>query len=452
MDYKYKVGFARIDITPKEPIPLGGYGNPTKRISRATRDNLFLSCYALTDQNNTTVLLMNFDGIVCPFEFSDFAKEEICKLYGIPEENVHLAATHSHSTPDTRAGENAAVNKYNEDFKRSILLCAGEALNDRTPAKILVGEACGEGLNFVRHYKANPPDGSEFYFGDNMNDHLITSSDIVQKYSTHATKINNTVYLLKFERENAKDLIIANWRAHATLTSGIQKFDLSADFPGETRKFVEENTDCFFTYFQGDCGNGNAKTRINDERITEDCTALSKILAERIIKGLGNLEPVKEENIKADKKVITVNVNHLQDSLVDKAKEVWDYFVSTGSRPKGNELGRKYGFHSIYHAAAVRRKSGEPQTLRLALNAFTIGNIAFITCPNEIFDTTITNVRNNCGYDRLFMFGYCDGNMGYVPTKQAFEYGCYEADNSSYAPGTAEQIGETFLQMLKDLK
>ena len=29
-----KIGYARIDITPTEPVPLAGYGNTSRRISQ----------------------------------------------------------------------------------------------------------------------------------------------------------------------------------------------------------------------------------------------------------------------------------------------------------------------------------------------------------------------------------------------------------------------------------
>lgn len=449
---KFQAGFGRIDVTSNAALPLGGYGNPDVRKARAVRNKLFLSCYAITDQNGETALIMNLDTCVTVEYLVKRAIKDIGEKYGIPANRIFLTSTHTHSAPDPRSVENSDLVYYIDNIvEPNLVVCAGLALDDLAPAKIFIGDIEAEGLNFVRHYRADPQNGEAFYFGDNFNNHLETS-EIVQKYTTHATKADPTLHLLKFEREGTKDLIIANWRAHATLTGGINKYDLSSDFPGETRKIVEERTGCYFTYFQGAAGNINAKTRIDSERITEDCTAYSNIFADTVIKGLENLKPLESKPFKFIAKTVTVDVNHLQDNLADKAKEVWDFFKSSGSRAKANELGRKYGFNSIYHAAAVRRKKDEPQTRTIPINAFTIGELGFITAPNELFDTTSVHIEERAPYEKVITLGYCNGSMGYVPTEAAYEYGCYEADNSSYAPGTAEKLEEAFVDMLNKLK
>ena len=60
--YDLYAGFARADITPEAPVPLAGYGNTEKRISRNVLDPLYVDALALTDAQGNTVLLMNWDG------------------------------------------------------------------------------------------------------------------------------------------------------------------------------------------------------------------------------------------------------------------------------------------------------------------------------------------------------------------------------------------------------
>ena len=44
----------------------------------------------------------------------------------------------------------------------------------------------------------------------------------------------------------------------------------------------------------------------------------------------------------------------------------------------------------------------------------------------------------------------CSG--GYVPDREAFEYGCYEADRTQLQPGSAEELADRYVEMLKELK
>ena len=44
------------------------------------------------------------------------------------------------------------------------------------------------------------------------------------------------------------------------------------------------------------------------------------------------------------------------------------------------------------------------------------------------------------------------GSDGYIPSQEAFDYGCYESYVSKVAPGTGEELVEEYLKMLSNLK
>ena len=49
MNQGYLVGYARVDMTPQQPIPLKGYGNTIRRVSGPVLDPLYATCVAITD-------------------------------------------------------------------------------------------------------------------------------------------------------------------------------------------------------------------------------------------------------------------------------------------------------------------------------------------------------------------------------------------------------------------
>ena len=63
MENILKVGYARMEITPDDPINLGGYGNDAVRISEEVRDPLYATCIAFTDGTGNTVLLFTTDAL-----------------------------------------------------------------------------------------------------------------------------------------------------------------------------------------------------------------------------------------------------------------------------------------------------------------------------------------------------------------------------------------------------
>ena len=74
------------------------------------------------------------------------------------------------------------------------------------------------------------------------------------------------------------------------------------------------------------------------------------------------------------------------------------------------------------------------------------GIAVVINALREITQIEIDDLRP------YFPSGYTNGQMGYMPTLEAWRYTCYESDTTGYAPGTAELIAHTQLEMLKELK
>ena len=61
-------------------------------------------------------------------------------------------------------------------------------------------------------------------------------------------------------------------------------------------------------------------------------------------------------------------------------------------------------------------------------------------------------MKDNSPFTRTFIVGYSyPSYSGYIPTEEAYANGGYEADNSNFAPGTAEAIVDSYLGMLNDM-
>ena len=58
---EFLVGFGRVDITPREPLPLMGYGNTMRRISANVLDPLYATCVAVSDGEGGLVLVLGVD-------------------------------------------------------------------------------------------------------------------------------------------------------------------------------------------------------------------------------------------------------------------------------------------------------------------------------------------------------------------------------------------------------
>ncbi len=436
----YRVGYARADITPTEPVPLMGYGNTFRRISGPVLDPLYCTCVAIGDETGNPVLMLSIDSTVP--NYMGYIREEVSKATGVPEEQIVINVTHTHSAPDMDA-KHPGVEVYRNLYKPRCVEAAVHAYQDMQPAELSYGSIETEGLNFVRHYRMDDGSFGGDNFGDWTNHHAVAN----------ATEVDPTMHLLKFKRENASDVLVMSWRAHASITGGSTKPDVSADFIGSVRSYLEELTGCKFAYWQGCAGNVNPRSRIPEQDCTRDYVEFGKLLGDFAIQGLKNLQKQEYAPIKFEKYVFPGRVNHTQDHLVEKAEEIKKYYTETSDWTGAKEMGAPYGIRTPFLAGGIIKRSKMAQTWDITLTGFSLNDdLAVIGSCHEMFDSIGQYVEDHSPFKNTVSLGYTNGQIGYMPTAYAWLYTCYESDTTRFAPGVAEDIAYEQLQLLKRLK
>jgi len=435
-----QVGFGRKKITPQVPVPLGGYGNSSRRISQNVLSDIYTTCVAFTGEDGTTVLLYHNDLGNCASTVFPAARQTIADAVGLPVEHVMLCCTHTHSAPDLHSDLPSIV-QFRPWLVEQFIAAAQDALADRKNATMSIAFTKTKSLNFVRHYIMN--DGS--YVGDNFG----TTEG--KTYVSHTTQADPEMRLIKFTREGGKDILLCNWQTHPHRTGGGKKFDLSADIVGAMRDIMEEKTDCLFAYYSGGSGNINPSSRIKEENITADYLEQGQAMAEYALNALDKLSPVNNGSVQ----ILPVNyagpVNHTQDHLLDIAKEIQKVWKETADGKLCRQMGAPHGIHSPYHANAIVIKSQLPETKNIPMFAFSIGDVAFIMAPCEMFDTNAKYIRDFSPFKMTFIVTYANEAVSYIPSSYAYIHGCYGADNGRFAPGTGEILANKYLSMLNQL-
>ncbi len=442
----YQVGYARVDITPMESVPLAGFGRTSQRMSRCVRDPLYASCFAITDENNETVILMSVDLQRGSKREADMLRAAAQERYGIPEDHVMFAGTHTHAGPDAFNEAEPSIQRYYKLLDEKLPLCMGLALADRREAQMFVGEIEAHRMNFVKHYCYTTAEGEVKYFGDNFG------TQVLDETTRHATEADPTVHIVKFVRQGCKDLVLINFRAHGLLCSDSKKYDISADLMGGIRTAFEEKTDALITYFQGAAGNMNPYSRIDSENITKDCVVYGQIFADMVIRGLKDMRPMEAAPIQTKQVILDEPSNRPDAESLKYAQAVVDKWNETGDYNLSIQEGAAIGIRSPYQANAILKREELPEIYSLELNAITLGDVAIVTAPNELFDTLSVYVEDHAPFGKVLTFGYCNDYRGYIPSKFGFEYTCYESDCCRFCPGIGEKIRDTFLEMLREMK
>jgi len=451
MSVQIKAGFSRVDITPEFSVPLGGYGDEERRMSRVNLDPLYATCVALSDGENK-VLFFHLDLTGCKSEVANFCKAEIEKKHGIPQQNVFFTVTHPHSAPALN-NEMECITKYiNEVLQPGILAAVEPALEDLEEAELHIGTGKTDGLNYVRRYLLS--DGS--YGGDNFGD--FKKNSIIG----HETEADPTMQVVRWKRTTKKDIVMVNWQAHPHRTGGFRKFELSSDVIEHFRLAVEKSGKYLFAYYQGCSGNLNTHSRLATENTyrTPDfydgdnkaykthgkCLAMTCF---DIVEN--NMRKVKTDKIRTVEKVFEAPVNHAWDCRVEDAKRVNDLWKA-GQSDEARALALELGFNSVYHCGAVITRSKMPETLSYKIYAASIGDFAFVASPNELYDTTGIYLKNSSPFELTFVCGYTNAHgFGYMPTVKAFAHGGYGCDTCRFPSGTAERLADEMLGLLVGL-
>ena len=433
----FRVGYGKENITPDGPVGMGGYGKSDQRISTGVLSYLYVTCIAITDADDNTILIYGMD--LCGCGDATKFRPNISDATGVPVDNIMVSASHTHSAPDygvNTGHQGAALNK----LKNGLIKAAETALEDRKEAKMYGGSIETEGMNFVRHYLMN--DGT--YAGDNFGS---TASG----YKQHVHRADPMLQLVKFVREGDKDIYLTNFQTHPHQTGGSGKFDLSADIVGEYRLNMEKELGCEVLYFSGGGGNINSRSRIAEENTTADFREWGKKMAKYAQQV--EFTELATGKVQASQTEFEGSINHNDDAaaaICSDLRNKWNNGEITYAQVR--EIGLTYGLdlNSPYHAGAIASRASMGNYSSFTIWAFSFGDVGFVAAPYEMFDTNGTFIKENSPFAMTVIATLSNQSNGYFPSQFAFDVsGGYECDTTKYVPGTAEKLANTYLDMLE---
>ena len=431
----FMVGYSKVNITPSQPTLLSGYGNDD-RYHTEVLDYLYLTCVAMTDAEDNTILFVSLDLCSIDAKTVSTLRTRVNNVTGVPGENIMISVSHTHSAPTGSAISSILLSAIEQ--------ASQEAMADRKEAEMYIGTAETEGINFVRHYVMD--DGS--IVGDN---HGSTAG---KSYTGHTTEADHEMRVIQFKREGGKDVILANWQSHPHITGGSTKTSISADIVGMFRENMEKDMDCLFAYYQGAAGNINPTSRMSEENANaeKNYKVHGQMLASTCKQALANATQVEPGLIEICSVTFEAESNKEERDLAGYASLVVAYYDEGHTASETAVYAQEnYGIQSIYHARAIINRGGYDATMTFEINAISLGPVGWVTAPYEMFDVNGKFIRDNSPFEMTFINGYCNGGMGYFPSAYAWEYGSYEVDTTKFARGTAELVADRFVEMLNEV-
>ena len=426
----FKAGFARVEVTPPLGTELTGYFE--KRISDGALDAIELNALAIS-KNEEKALIITGDFMYTGEKMLSEMRELLEEKVGIGAQNIILQSVHQHTStsPDSVS---AVGREYQEKLKEKYCIVAKKAIEDLAPAKISIAQKeTAEPISFVRRFRMK--DGSTKTNPGVLNpmiDHPIGNAD-------------NTVRLVKFERENEKDIALVGFQTHPDVIGGTK---FSADWPGFVRRKTEadiENVHCLLLNgFQGDTNHINVKKNETQDnyKISEK---MGRIITDAVIKLWDKTEEVPAGEIKARvvMKYLPTNRNGME--RIEECIEIRQKYEK-GEVMEEFEMG-KYG--EIWR---ISRLAEAPVVQRLPISFISFGKIAIFGLGAEPFTDYADFARAYAPNRFILTACLANGAQDYLPSGAAYSEGGYEARVANFSQEVVDIVKTTTKEFLDELK
>jgi len=425
-------GCSKVNITPPLGIPLiGSKGQPSDDIL----DELYAKAMVLNDGRNT-IAIVSADLLYTPLEeITNPVREIIKEKTGIPEKNVLVCATHTHSGPEVFArskipskGRMPAC-EIDQSYLQTLIrkVASSVLIAHKNMQEVRIGAAKGEIPEIVYNRRPKSTDGSVKMAFTLPSEVVATrKTERGPKGSVRTTftlppeeteldfgPIDAEVGVFKVEDMNGGIVgSLVNFGCHPVCIYPYLSTTISADYPAYTTQVVEqiEGGICLFTL-------GLAGNIVPVRRGVKPRQQIGKALGGQALRRLQFVTTTDSITLKALKREIVFPTKKAPspDETADDNKTI-DYVTT------------------------------EIQVLRL-------GDIYILGLPGEILVEVGLEIKKRAGLENLFIVTLSNDTIGYVCHKQAYEEGGYEpGSGTNLAKGGGEIMIKEALNIIKQMK
>ena len=389
-DQTLKAGTALRVITPAKLIPISG-GMGTPEMPTGFKGDLFVRAVVL-EQGETRVAIVSIDNLGWPAALADRSKSLILN---IPQENILIGATHTHSAPDAYAfpdekGRIAADLDYLDWCVVQVADAVNEAFDRRIPVhlKSAVGEARGK----IAYN----------YYGDKLFD---PRCGVIQAIAAGGNQAGKPVFTL------------VNYAIHPEILGTKSKL-VSPDLCGPMYERIEANGGGMAIFMNGALGGmitADNRTEGGGEANTwEECIRIGHLLADESLRIISTAPVQEHPHLHYDTRMI--------------------------SFPIDSEIMRQV--FSLSPVLSKTSGSNDFTTAPARISLLNIGEVQAITIPGEALPNIGFYLKRKMKTSQPFLFGLTHDSFGYIITKEDFD--SFERYKYITRTSLGEMTGEIF--------
>lgn len=416
----FKVGMAREEITPQEPMWMSGYGS-RDRPADGKLTELWAKAIAIQDAAGERVVLVTLDLVGIGAGMTQRIAQEVKARHGLERQALVLSTTHTHSGPvvgdnlramyslDATAWQQ--VDRYTRELETKVVAAIGRALGSMQPAQLhwTVGRA---------HFAVNRRNNPENQVAQLRQDNKLKGP------------VDHDVPIL-IVKDAAGTLrsVICGYACHATVLSGYQ---WSGDWPGYAQIALEQRYPDAMAMLWTGCGaDQNPLPRRDVELAKEYGAAIDQAVAAA-----------------CDRPLRAIN-----GTLATRYNEVPLRFAHLPSR---DELTRNLASDNRFEAGRARlllaqldRDGHLVSDYPYPVQCWQLGDgPTWVFLGGEVVTDYALRLKQELAGNRTWIAGYCNDVMAYIASRRVLSEGGYEGGGamvyyglpSPWDPSSEDQI------------
>ena len=402
----WRVGVARVNITPELPIWLSGYGGRNKPAAEKL-DDLWAKALVLEDAAGRRAVLVTMDLVGIERKLS----REVCRRIGerheLPRAAIALATSHTHSGPVMRGNlvpmfaldedQAARVENYAAQLADKLVEAVGAAIHALAPAQL----SWGTGKATFAVNRRNNPEGQV---------------PKLRQENALVGPVDHDVPVLVVHNAGGRlRAIAAGYACHATVLSGYQ---ISADWPGAAQNEIERRHPNAIALFWAGCG---ADQNPLPRRSVELMHDYGRQFADAVDETLnGPLTPIPAS---LDSAYNEIELRF--DSLPTRAEL---QLTATGEPPQGPWA---------RYLLSVWDRDGElAATYPYPIQAWRLGpDVTWLFLGGEVVVDYALRLKSELGGKNTWVASYSNDVMGYIPSRRVLAEGGYEGGLARFPYG-----------------
>ncbi|MBI2193646.1 MAG: hypothetical protein HYU36_16850 [Planctomycetes bacterium] len=419
----FLAGVSRVRLSPFWGVELAGMGYYLERTWEGIHDDLTATALVVDDGRQRAALVA-VDLMYLNAEFVRGVRSLAAASTDLLPESITIGASHSHNAPNAAQvrGVGAMDPAYVSWARRQTATAVIMAWRQRQEATLRAGSHVLEGWTFNRTRENGPRD-------------------------TRASVLRVD------DRRGRPFAFVTNFAAHPTVHADARWREVSRDYPGEVNDALETlfpgSTALFL---QGCCGDVNflLKYRRNPEIGDEP----GRALAGAVLEALAAARPVENPSVAAASMRVLLPTRRYDRQEVQAELEEGRHRLRTGDTTGWRDsLGRvmvnqpdrfpsRYGGDLGLAVRALSRFAVEwteeilkdldtrPETLETEVHAVRLGDVHFVSQPAELFSRFALDLRAAWPAQDLFIIGYANDGISYVPDDHDIAKRSYAAAQS----------------------